>query len=127
MRASAAAAFLLLSACRAGDGERCVCAADCKAGLTCILENGAVLDEGTCAPDGAAGGGLCLPEGSNPGTSGSGGGPPLYMDLGSKRDFEPPGPTTSTGTTPTDTGTDTGTTSTSTGGTSTATASATGP
>ncbi|RMG99083.1 MAG: hypothetical protein D6705_04205 [Deltaproteobacteria bacterium] len=86
---------IAMAACRAGEGERCVCAADCKAGLVCALDNGSVLDEGTCSPDGAAGGGMCVPEGSQMESTSSGTGPPLFMDMGSKRDFEPPQPTSS--------------------------------
>ncbi len=111
-----AALALLAGSCRAGEGERCVCAADCRPGLVCALANGSVLDEGTCTPDGAAGGGMCLPEGGGMESTTGGTGPPLFMDMGAKRDFEPPGVTTSTGTAG-DTGTAGSATSTSTSST----------
>ena len=118
--------ILLLVSCRAGKGESCLCAADCKAGLVCAIE-GSVLGDGECSPKGAAQAGTCVPSDDVPmdgtdtlPTTGP------YMDMGSKLDFEPePPPTTSTGATSTSTSTSTDSTSTgSDTGTSTST---TGP
>ncbi len=121
-------ALASLAACRAKQGERCVCAGDCASGLVCVIEGGNVLESGACAPNGSAGGGMCLPAGaSGDDSSGVLTDAPLFMDLGSKRDFDPaPATTTATGTGSTGTGTATSTGTTGTGTATGATSSATG-
>jgi hypothetical protein len=105
------------AACKAGPGDRCICADDCKPGLVCLAD-GRVLDEdiNQCSP--------AVGEGANPGecidADAAGLGdegfpePETFMDLGAKRDFSPGSPpaATDTGTgTDTDTGgTEAGTT-----------------
>lgn len=106
-----------LYACRSSEGERCVCADDCQTGLVCVAE-GRILMNDECNPVVGPGAnpGLCVSE-DEAGLGDDGGGPPeVFMDLGSKRDFDPgppPGPETETDTetdtgTQTDTGTDSG-------------------
>jgi hypothetical protein len=132
----------LLLSCKAGVGDRCVCADDCKAGLIC-LAGGRVLREGECSPATGPGAepGECIDE-ADAGDRGEIPEPEVWLDLGSKRDFEPgippvptttdatqgettegttsPDPTTGTTAATTDTGTtaattDTGTSTTGTG------------
>lgn len=98
-------------ACKAGAGDRCICADDCKNGLVC-LAGGRVLQDGDCSP--------AIGEDAEPGecvdAAAAGEGedeipePDVYMDLGSKRDFDPVPPMPPT-TGDTDTGTGTATTS----------------
>ncbi|MBL4683234.1 MAG: hypothetical protein JKY37_01480 [Nannocystaceae bacterium] len=117
--------LVLAIACRADVGERCICADDCKSGLVCVsggrelrtnecIPASSDNDPGECVEDAAAG------EGEEDGN----GGAVLYMDLGSKRDFDPSVPvpeTSSSG------GTETGEASSSTGSSSgTGTGSGTG-
>ena len=112
-----------LVSCRAGSGERCLCAADCRSGLVCAVSGGNVLDGDECV--GIEDGGTCVPEGDIPDPSGGPMSTGPYMDLGSKRDFEPD-PSTSGGTQGSGSDTSTGggsDTSTSTGGST----SSTGP
>jgi hypothetical protein len=77
-----------LAACRAREGERCVCAEDCREGLACVA-SGRVLASGECSPavgDNASPG-VCLPEEDAGNGGGAGGGAEPYWD--SKLDFEP--------------------------------------
>lgn len=123
-----------LAACRAREGDRCVCADDCREGLLCVA-SGRVLSEGECSP--AVGEdtnpGVCLPEDEAAEGDGADGTPDVLMDLGSKLDFEPgppPDPETETGTAGTGmTGSEGGTTDatgSSSGGSSGGTTDATG-
>lgn len=76
--------------CRAREGDRCICADDCRDGLVC-LAGGRVLAEGACSAAIGPGAdlGVCVDE------AGAGEGdegvmePEIFLDLGSKRDFEP--------------------------------------
>lgn len=97
--ALAIAAALL--ACRAREGERCVCAEDCGEGLLCVA-SGRVLAAGECSPAVGedANPGVCLSAEEAAEDGGAGGPPEIFMDLGSKLDFEPgplPDPDTETG------------------------------
>jgi hypothetical protein len=90
-----------LLACRAREGDRCVCAEDCREGLLCVA-SGRVLAAGDCSPavgEGASPG-VCLPAEEAAEGDDGGGLPEVFMDLGSKYDFEPgppPDPETGTG------------------------------
>jgi hypothetical protein len=124
--ALALAAALL--ACRAREGDRCVCAEDCHEDLVCVA-SGRVLAAGECSP--AVGQdsnpGVCLP--AEEAVDGDGGDAPpeVFMDLGSKRDFDPgPPPDPETGTGETGTGTTSGSGSSSDGGTTDATGTSSG-
>lgn len=79
-----------LSACRAREGERCVCAEDCGEGLSCVA-SGRVLANGECSPAVGedANPGVCLPDEDAAEDDGGGGPPVIFMDMGSKLDFEP--------------------------------------
>ena len=128
-----------LGACRAREGERCVCAEDCGGGLWCVA-GGRVLGEGECNPAVGedANPGVCLSEEEAGLDDDGGGGPEVFLDLGSKRDFDPGpppdpetdgDPTTETGGTTEATGDTTGGTTAgtgSTGGTTEATTGSTG-
>lgn len=97
--ALAIAAALL--ACRAREGERCVCAEDCGEGLLCVAAS-RVLAPGECSPAVGedANPGVCLSAEEAAEDGGAGGPPEIFMDLGSKLDFEPgplPDPDTETG------------------------------
>jgi hypothetical protein len=85
-----AAALLAVTACRAREGDRCVCAEDCREGLVCVAA-GRVLDEGECSP--AVGQestpGVCLSEDEAALDGGGDGMGEPFMDLGSKLDFTP--------------------------------------
>ena len=115
MPAALALGFGLTLACRADVGERCVCSDDCKSGLVCV-SGGRVLREDECVPATADDPGECVEDADSAGADDdAGGGPTLYMDLGSKRDFDPglPPQTDSGSGDATDTGvTDTGVTDT---------------
>ena len=116
-------------ACKAGQGDRCICADDCRDGLVC-LAGGRVLaadacssaigpgaEPGTCVDSGSAGeGDEGVPE------------PEIYLDLGSKRDFEPgvPPEATSSGDSGTATSDDPLTSTTTTATTSTSSGSESG-
>lgn len=136
------AAILAVSACRAREGERCVCAEDCREGFLCVA-SGRVLAPGECSPTvGQEGGspGVCLSEEEAAEDEGGVGQAEPFMDLGSKLDFEPgplpdddtgaTGATESGGTTTEATGSTGGTTDAtgtgSTGGSSSGTTDATG-
>lgn len=117
-----AAALLAVAACRAREGERCVCAEDCREGLSCVI-SGRVLAPGECTPTVGKNGnaGVCLPDDEAADADGGDGLAEPFMDLGSKLDFEPgppPDPETdgATGTTE-----GPGTTTETTGGTTEAT------
>lgn len=88
---------ILAVACRAGEGERCICGDDCKDGLSCVVD-GRVLESDEClaAGDPDADPGECIDDQSGAGEEEGGFAPPLYMDLGGKRDFEPGPPPTPT-------------------------------
>lgn len=112
-----------LYACRSTEGERCVCADDCRSGLVCLAQ-GRVLAPGECSPafNENTNPGVCLSEDEALDGDDGGGPPTLFMDLGAKRDFDPgPPPDDDSGTA---TGTGTGSTtsdpmtSSSSGGTS---------
>ncbi|MCX4242838.1 hypothetical protein [Paraliomyxa miuraensis] len=90
-------------ACRAGESERCICPEDCKEGLVCVA-SGRVLQAGECTPAVGedANPGVCVPEEEAGDGDGGDGYPEVFMDLGSKRDFDPappPTPETESGTT----------------------------
>lgn len=94
-------AGLLTWACRAGEGDRCICGDDCRAGLVCLAE-GRVLANDECnavvGPNAAPG--QCVDEAEAGIADDGGGGPEVFMDLGSKRDFDPglpPDPDTESG------------------------------
>ena len=80
----------LAVACRAGEGERCICGDDCKDGLACVVD-GRVLESDEClaAGDPDSEPGECIDDQSGADEEDGGFAPPLYMDLGGKRDFEP--------------------------------------
>jgi hypothetical protein len=83
------AALIAVTACRAREGERCVCAEDCRDGLLCVA-SGRVLAEGECSPAvGQESPGVCLSEEEAAEDDGGGGPVEPFMDLGSKLDFEP--------------------------------------
>jgi cobalamin biosynthesis Mg chelatase CobN len=83
------AALVAVTACRAREGERCVCAEDCRDGLLCVA-SGRVLAEGECSPAvGQESPGVCLSEEEAAEDDGGGGPVEPFMDLGSKLDFEP--------------------------------------
>jgi hypothetical protein len=120
----------LVGACRPGAGDPCVCEGDCKRGLVCAY-GGRILGVGECvvstAPDRV---GECVEAEDVPDDADDLPPPPLYYDLGSRRDFDsgqPPSETSTdtgdatgdategtgtTGTTETGTGTTVGTTDT---------------
>ena len=119
----------LASACGVGLGEPCRCEDDCRRGLVCAV-GGRVLARGECLPPDEDRGAECVESSDIPEDPEELEDPPLFFDLGTRRDLDPgaPGPddTTSTGTSAaeTDTGmgtTDTGTTDTGTGTTDTGT------
>ena len=85
-----AAALVVVSACRSREGERCICAEDCREGLVCVA-SGRVLAEDECSPavGDAASPGVCLSEDEAAEDDGDGGPLEPFMDLGSKLDFEP--------------------------------------
>lgn len=98
------AAILAVSACRAREGERCVCADDCREGYLCVA-SGRVLADGECSPAVGqdASPGVCLSAEEAAEDDDGGGQAEPFMDMGSKLDFEP-GPlpdddTSATGTT----------------------------
>jgi len=114
----------LAAGCRGGIGTTCRCAADCRAGLICSAEGEKALTAELCYKPGVVG--LCT-ESDDVDDSGA---PvdlteaPLYLDMPSKRDFQPgiSDSITGTGTTAatdtdatTSTGTDATTSTTSTG------------
>lgn len=109
---------LLLPACRVGEGDRCVCADDCRSGLVCVAA-GRVLQGDECSSAAGSEPGVCLPSEDAMEGDDDGGGFDVRMDLASKRDFDPgplPDPETE--------GTTSGTTdATSSGGTTEATGS----
>ena len=117
---------LLPIACRGGLDSPCRCAADCRAGLACEAEGEKALGENQCFASGVNG--VCvevLVAETDPGMTSIASEAPVFMDLPSKRDFQPgdsdsASPTTTVDTT-VDTSTSTGDTSTSTGDTSTGT------
>ena len=124
-----------VASCKATEGERCVCASDCKGGLVCLAA-GRVLGQDECSP--ATGEGAEPGECLDPGAAGIGDDgfddPEIFMDLGSKRDFdpapppEPVGTDTGSGSGSGSSGSDGGTSTTGTGtGTGTSTDSSTGP
>ena len=123
------AAALAVSACRAREGDRCVCAEDCREGLLCVA-SGRVLADGECSPavgqDGSPG--VCLSEDEAAEDEGGGGQAEPFMDMGSKLDFEPGPPpdadTESSGATTEATGSTSGTTDAT--GTTSGTTDATG-
>lgn len=99
-----------LYACRSSEGERCVCADDCRADLVCVAE-GRVLMGNECSPVTGPGAnpGLCVSEDEAGLGDDGGGAPEVFMDLGSKRDFDPGPPPDPETDTETDTGSGTGT------------------
>ncbi len=128
-----------LYACRSREGDRCVCADDCREGLVCLAQ-GRVLTGGECSPASTqdSSPGVCLSEDEAADGDDGGALPPVFMDLGAKRDFDPglpPGPDTdtdtdaSTGTSTTDPGTSSSGSSTggSSSGSSSDSGSTTGP
>jgi len=123
-----AAAAALLVGCRGGLGTTCRCAADCRAGLICRAEGEKPLSAELCYKPGVSG--LCI-ESDDVDDSGT---PvelteaPVFLDMPSKRDFQPSGSVsdsaTATGTDTTDATSD-GSTSTGTTGTGTSTSTGT--
>ncbi len=100
-------------ACRAGAGDRCLCASDCRSNLVCLLEDGIQLADGDCTATQRDG--KCVESQSIPDpTGGEVTGPPDITDE-TKHDFLFPGPghhgdtTTTSSSTSSGTGTDTDT------------------
>lgn len=139
----------LTAGCRGGLGTTCRCAADCRAGLVCRAEGEKALADELCYKPGLSG--LCVESDDieDSGTPVELTEAPAFLDMPSKRDFQPSGSisdsatgttdattspastgdtstSTSTGDTSTGTSTGTGTTSTSTGGSSTGSTGSTG-
>jgi len=85
-----AAALLAVSACRSREGERCICAEDCREGLVCVA-SGRVLADDECSPavGNATSPGVCLSEDEAAEDDGGGGAVEPFMDMGSKLDFQP--------------------------------------
>ncbi|HET6584563.1 MAG TPA: hypothetical protein VFG69_13970 [Nannocystaceae bacterium] len=88
------AALTILAACRPGEGQRCVCAGECRRGLVCA-QNGRVLDDKECLPADERSPGVCIDEAQ---ADEAGDGElkedlTIRHDLGGKRDFEPGTPT----------------------------------
>lgn len=118
----------LAAGCRGGLGSTCRCAADCRAGLVCRAEGEKALADELCYKPGLSG--LCV-ESEDVDDSGA---PveltdaPSFLDMPSKRDFQPGGSdsVTGTGSTGSTNTTDATSTSTSTGDTSTGTSTSTG-
>jgi hypothetical protein len=110
-----AAALLAFTACRAREGERCVCAEDCREGFLCVA-SGRVLADGECSPTVGqeTSPGVCLSEDEAAEEDGGDGAAEPFMDMGSKLDFQPgppPDPETESATGTTDvTSTTSGTT-----------------
>lgn len=121
-----------LLACKAREGERCLCGDDCRDGLVCAVGEGAPLEDGECAPSGQANAGTCIDEDAvQDGGGGTGIDEPMREDMAlSKRDFEPTPPMggTETGTGTTGSGTSgSGTTGPGTTGSGTTGSGTTGP
>ena len=99
LAAQAAALALALKAvvltalvgCRGGIDDPCRCASDCRAGLVCSAEGEKILEPNVCYESGVNG--LCVPAEVQDSDSG----PvviteaPVYMDMASRRDFQPGG------------------------------------
>jgi len=88
--------LLLALACRADVGERCICADDCKSDLVCV-SGGRLLRDGECIPASSdSDPGECVEDADANDGDDDNGGPVLFMDVGSKRDFSPGQPVGST-------------------------------
>lgn len=79
--------------CRSGEGDACVCQSDCRPGLVCA-QNGSPIQTECVTGDINVAPGRCIAGDTMQGGGTSLGDPPVYLDVGSKRDFEP-GMTTS--------------------------------
>lgn len=69
--AAAVAMLLVQTACRLREGEHCFCADECRGGLACVTDRGA-LEPGTCVTEGAQAGadplsGICADQGEQMG------------------------------------------------------------
>jgi hypothetical protein len=105
----------LSAACRPGEGDLCRCQGDCRRGLVCAVE-GRVLPPGECVhPTGTQPLGECIASSDVPEDPDDLDDPPLYFDLGTRRDLDPGQPV----------GDDTGATTTGTGDTGSTTTDAT--
>jgi hypothetical protein len=109
----------LVGACRPGVGDQCVCEGDCRRGLVCAV-GGRLLGAGECVLATASTPlGECVEAADVPDDPDDLPSPPLYFDLGTRRDFDSGQPPETSGTTDTDTDTGTVETGTSTTGTGT--------
>lgn len=79
--------------CRSGEGDACVCQSDCRPGLVCA-QSGSPIKTECVTGDISAAPGRCVAGDVMHDGGTSLGDPPIYLDVGSKRDFEP-GMTTS--------------------------------
>jgi hypothetical protein len=88
------AALTLFTACRPGEGQRCVCAGECRRGLVCA-QNGRVLDDKECLPADDRNPGVCIEQdqADEEGNESVKEDLTIYHDVGGKRDFEPGMPT----------------------------------
>lgn len=84
------AALTLLAGCRPGEGQRCVCAGECRRGLVCA-QNGRVLKDKECLPADDRNPGTCIDEAQadEGGEDGLKVDLSIFHDVGGKRDFEP--------------------------------------
>ncbi len=90
-RAVALALLAALSvACRSGVGDNCVCKSDCRPGLVCA-QNGSPITTECAYGDLNAAPAVCIEEDQGPDNATSLGDPPVYFDVGGKRDFSLPG------------------------------------
>ncbi|MBX7078452.1 MAG: hypothetical protein K1X88_04625 [Nannocystaceae bacterium] len=80
----------LCCACRSGVGDNCVCKSDCRPGLVCA-QNGSPITTECAHGDLNAAPAVCIEEDQGPDNATSLGDPPVYFDVGGKRDFSPPG------------------------------------
>ena len=89
------AVLALVAACRPGEGQRCVCAGECRRALVCA-QGGRVLENKECIDPGDDTPGECIEQDNLPDMEDDGSllGDVYYHDLGGKRDFEPGQPVT---------------------------------
>ncbi len=79
--------FALAAACKPGQGDRCFCAGECRKGLVCAVD-GAVLPKGSCVEDVTRNreAGSCI-QADEANEYNEGGFPPVFFDLGTRRDL----------------------------------------
>lgn len=119
------AALALFAACRPGEGQRCVCAGECRRGLVCA-QNGRVLEDKECLPADDRNPGTCIDQSQadEGGDEGLKEDLTTYHDVGGKRDFEPGTPPTDDD--PSGAASTSAATTTSTGGSSSTTSDSSG-